>query len=464
VKEYLPLVKYPTKKLYVCDSNPHKSMISENPRPYITLLDISRQIQAVLAASMNSFYWVRAEIAKLNYYRPSGHCYPTLVEKKDGQVMAEVRSTIWANDYKAIQHKFRSVTGKELSEGMTILCHVRVNYHPVYGLSLQIADVDPAFTLGEMAMERAKTIQRLKEEGVWDRNRNLLLALLPKRLAVISVETSKGYHDFRNIIDDNSWGYSYFHMLFPALLQGDKAVESIGGQLDNIARVHSHFDAVLIIRGGGGEVGMSCFDHYDLARRVALFPIPVISGIGHSTNETITEMVSHTNAITPTDVAYLLQQHFHNFAVKLDQWTDVVLEVPSEMIAQEKRRLEEMVLRAAGSTRLYAGRHHANLDRMATRVSLSPLQRLTRNEDMLRNFLERLQQSTRWMLRRNTERIGQLEMHTRLLDPLNVLQRGYSIARINGQAIRSSKDTKIGDEVEITLFEGVIESVIKRKK
>ncbi|MFO7722152.1 MAG: exodeoxyribonuclease VII large subunit [Bacteroidales bacterium] len=439
-------------------------MAADTPPPYISLLDISREIQEVLASSMNRFYWVRAEIAKLNYYRPSGHCYPTLVEKKDGQVMAEVRSTIWANDYRMIQQKFRTVAGKELTEGITILCYARVSYHPVYGLSLQIADVDPSFTLGEMALERTRTIARLKEEGVWDRNRNLTMPLLPKRLAVISIETSKGYHDFRNILEHNSWGYSFFHMLFPALLQGDKAVESIGSQLDQIATVHTHFDAVLIIRGGGGEVGMSCFDHYNLARRVANFPIPVVSGIGHSTNETITEMVSHTNAITPTDVAYLLLQHFHNFAVKVDQWAETLLEVPTEMITQELRRLDEVTLRTTGSARLFTGRHHANLDRLATRTVMSPLQRLTRNGDMLVTLSDRLRQSATWMVRRSSERIEGLEGHARLLDPVNVLQRGYSIARINGQAVRSSKDTKIGDEVEITLYEGVIESVIKRKK
>lgn len=431
-------------------------------KSYITLLDVSKEIQSVLLQQINTFYWIRAEVAKLNFYRQSGHCYPQLVEKKDGQVLADMRSTIWANDYRAIQHKFRSVAGKELSDGMTILFYARVNYHPLYGLSLQITDVDPTFTLGEMALERTRTINRIKSEGLWDMNRSLKMPLLPQRLAIISVETSKGYHDFRNITDNNTWGYSFFHMLFPALLQGDKAVESIGRQLDLISSIRHHFDVVLIIRGGGGDVGMNCFDNYHLASRVAKFPIPVISGIGHSTNETIVEMVSHTNSITPTDVAYSLLQYFHNYSVKLENFTEKLTGWPVDYLAQEKRRLEEAVVRITGSARLFTGRSIAQLQRLATMVTISPVQSLKSSYSQLDILAEKMHQYLRNCFRHQNEKVKMYEKHITLMDPVNVLQRGYAIARAAGKAIRSAEDVKTGDDVEITLYKGEIETIVKK--
>jgi exodeoxyribonuclease VII large subunit len=428
--------------------------------PFITLLDISKEIQASILQRMNRFYWVRAEVMKLNFYRQSGHCYPQLVEKKDGQVVAELRATIWANDYRTIQKKFLAATGRELGEGMTILCYARVNYHPLYGLSLQIGDVDPSFTLGEMAMERTKTIQRLKAEGVWDQNRNLKLPLLPQRFAIISVETSKGYHDFRNILDDNSWGYDFFHLLFPALLQGDKAVESIGSQLDRIAKFHHRFDAVLIIRGGGGDVGLSCYDHYEMARKVATFPIPVISGIGHSTNETVVEMVSHTNAITPTDLAYGLIQHFHNFSVKVETMTEVVHDWAREMLQQEQRRTNETALRLVSSARLYVERSRMGLQRMASGVGLSPQRRVSEALHGVQRMEDKLQHLLPAILRRKHEQLDRFSEHARLLDPVNVLQRGYSITRHQGKALRSPETVSPGDELEITLYNGKINATV----
>jgi len=428
--------------------------------PYISLLDISKEIQTTILQRMNRFYWVRAEVMKLNYYRQSGHCYPQLVEKKDGQVVAELRATIWANDYRSIQKKFLAATGRELGEGMTILCHARVNYHPLYGLSLQIGDVDPSFTLGEMAMERTKTIQRLKAEGVWDANRTLQLPMLPQRLAIISVETSKGYHDFRNILDDNSWGYNFFHLLFPALLQGDKAVESIGNQLDRIAKFHHHFDAVLIIRGGGGDVGLSCYDHYEMALKVATFPIPVISGIGHSTNETVVEMVSHTNAITPTDLAYGLIQHFHNFSVKVESMAEHVSDWATELLEQEQRRTNETALRLVGSARLYGERSRMALQRLSANAGLFPQRRVQDALHGVQRLEDKLQHHLPALIQRHHEKLDRYTAHARLLDPVNVLQRGYSITRHQGKALRTSETVSPGDELEITLYNGKINATV----
>ncbi len=446
--------------LYTGDFSLFLPCMNQEAPPYITLLDISKEIQASLLSKMNRYYWIRAEVMKLNFYRQSGHCYPQLVEKRDGQVMAEMRTTIWANDYRMIQQKFRKVAGNELTDGMTILCYARVNYHPVYGLSLQIADIDPSFTVGEMALERTRTIERLKREGLWDRNRSLSLPPLPQRLAVISVETSKGYHDFRNILDNNSWGYAFFHLLFPALLQGDKAVASIGNQLDLIATAQHHFDAVLIIRGGGGDVGLSCFDHYDLASRVAKFPLPVISGIGHSTNETVVEMVSHTNSITPTDLAYELIQHFHNFSVKTENLAERLNELVTHLVAQERRRVDESSMRVVSGARLFTERNKALLNRLAAQAGITPMQRIREGMRMLNILKEKLVQLPAQRIRRSEERLGMYQRHVQLLHPNNVLQRGYSIVRADGKALRDASTVKQGDELEITLHNGSIKAEV----
>ena len=254
---------------------------------YYSLGELTGSIRKVIAKAYTSAYWVKTEIAKLNFYPYSGHCYPDLVEKQNNKVVAQIRSTIWSGTFDAITKKFRQATGENLSEGMTVLFLVRVVYHEQHGLSLNILDVEPSFTLGEMAREKQQAIQRLKKEGLFDLNKQLAFPLLPKNIAVISVETSKGYHDFLNILQNNRYGYHFEQTLFPALLQGEGAVKSIVQQLKAIAHYTGRFDVVVIIRGGGGDVGLSAYNNYTLAKEVAGFPLPVITGIGHATNETV---------------------------------------------------------------------------------------------------------------------------------------------------------------------------------
>ena len=276
-------------------------------RSIFSLLEVTRSIQKTLADRYGSSFWVKAEMNKLNHYPHSGHCYPDLVEKKDGKVIAQLRSVLWKDDYLRINHSFLRLVKTPLKDGISMLFCARITFDPVHGLSLRIIDIDPAFSLGELEREKIETLEKLRAAGIFDRNKNLKIEPVPQRIAIISVETSKGYADFQKVIANNAWGYRFFHFLFPSVLQGDRAVESIVYQLNRIRKVISHFDAVAIIRGGGGEVGLSCFNDYELASEIALFPLPVITGIGHATNETVVEMIAYKNAITPTDLAnYLL--------------------------------------------------------------------------------------------------------------------------------------------------------------
>ncbi|MGJ1316412.1 exodeoxyribonuclease VII large subunit, partial [Sphingobacterium multivorum] len=284
-----------------------------------SLLEVSRSIQKTLAERYKSLYWIKAEMNKLNHYTHSGHCYPELVEKQDGKIVAEIRSILWKADYNRINNNFLKAAQEPLREGITMLFQASISYDPMYGLSLRIVDIDPTFTLGELEKEKLDSIRKLKAEGIYESNKLLDFPVVPKRLAIISVETSKGLSDFYKIINQNPWGYRIESTLFPALLQGDKSVPSIINQLAIIAEKIDRYDVVAIIRGGGGEVGLSSYNNYLLARAIAIFPIPVLTGIGHSTNYTVSEMVAYKNAITPSELADFLIQKFHNFAIPVDR-------------------------------------------------------------------------------------------------------------------------------------------------
>jgi len=321
-----------------------------------TLLDIGKSLQRMISKHYHKPYWIKTEIAKLNAYTKSGHCYPDLVEKQNGQVLAQMRAIIWSDTFKTISKQFEDVTRKPLSEGMKVMILAKVTYHPNYGFSLNIVDIDASFTLGEMAKEKLESLKRLKTEGLFNLNRTLTFPKVPKRIAIISVETSKGYQDFLNIISHNKYGFKFELELFPALLQGDKAITSISEALENIKKRTSEFDAVTIIRGGGGDVGLSCYDSFILASKVARFPLPVISGIGHSTNETLVEMVTYTNKITPTDVAYFFIDRFMDCLEELN-----MLYSDFNRLVKYKLKEEQFELKALHqkfklkSTRFYSG-------------------------------------------------------------------------------------------------------------
>jgi len=408
-------------------------------RKIFTLSDLARSLRSVIERHYSGHYWVKAEIAKLNHYPRSGHCYPDLVEKTGDQVVAQMRATVWAGDYRIINQKFIEVTGEPLSEGMAILFQTSVTYHPVYGLSLQIHQIEPSFTLGQMAYEKQKTIERLKAEGIFDRNKTLEMPLLPRRLAVVSVETSKGYHDFLKILAGYSERFTVWHKLFPALLQGDKAVESLTAQLRLIRKKAHLFDMAAIIRGGGGDVGLNCYDHYTLSREIANFPIPVITGIGHATNETIAEMVAWQNKVTPTDVAYFVVSRFSEFENRTQVAQGILSARSMQILNTENQRL----MRSAGYLRSFS-----------TKI----LQKESLHAGVLAN---RLKSNTLWFLEKQNREIVHLQAKVNLLKPEEILKRGFSITMLNGKSLKSQSEVKPGDLIKTQLFEGTIESIVK---
>lgn len=452
-------------------------------RKVYTLLEISESISRAFQKWYANSYWVKAEMNKLNHYPHSGHCYPDLVERREGKVVAQFRANLWATDYNRINNQFLQFLKEPLKDGINILFLAKVNYHPVYGVSLVISDIDPSYTLGDLEKEKLETINRLKSEGIFFQNKSLKLPLLPQRLAIISVETSRGFADFKSVIDGNAWGYRFFYMMFPSLLQGEKAVDSIIFQLNNIRKVLHHFDLVAIIRGGGGDVGLSSYNHYRLAFEMATFPIPVLSGIGHSTNETVTEMVAWKNAITPTELADFLIQRFHNFSVPLQEMEKKLKALPQQQIGQHKNFLIERVryfklltMNALAThqkqffNQTYSFRQavagtifgkQATIDQQKNMIKNAVKILLTGNSEQLYNSAEQLKRNSRAFIKNTSSGLTVAERQVNLLHPVNVLKRGYSITRIKGRAVTDVSNIEIGEEIETTLFEGKITSEVK---
>ena len=311
-----------------------------NNKTIFSLLEVTNSIRKTLEERYKSAFWIKAEMNKLNHYSQSGHCFPEIIEKVNGKIIAQIKATLWRDDYQNINRNFLRILKEPLKDGIKILFLAKIFFDPSFGLSLQIIDIDPQYTLGDLENEKRETIKKLQLEGIYDKNKKLELPFLPQRIAIISVATSKGFGDFIDVIDKNSWNYKFFYLLFPSILQGDKAVTGIIAQLERIKKVIHHFDAVAIIRGGGGDVGLSCYNNYELAKAITLFPIPVITGIGHVTNETVCEMFAHTNAITPTKLAEFLLQKFHNFSVPIQKAKEKIADKSRRILSEENTKLE----------------------------------------------------------------------------------------------------------------------------
>ncbi len=451
-----------------------------------SLLEITQSLRSVIERSYTSTYWIKAEIARLNFYPRSGHCYPELVEKSANIIKAQMRATIWASDYQNISNNFQAIVGEPLKEGISILFRAAVTFHPVYGLSLNIFEIEPAFTLGEMALEKQKTIERLIQEELFEKNKTTQLPMLPSNIAVISVETSKGYHDFLNIINNHPRQFALSHTLFPAILQGDRAVETISAQMRIIRKKAAGFDAVAIIRGGGGDIGLNCYDSYQMAKEIALCPIPVVTGIGHSTNETIVEMIAWENKITPTDVAYFFLSKFESFFNRIQENRKALLNNAEKLLKQESFRIKNSI----SMIKAYSGKsiqnqsnqlinhakhlhnisanqvtyHNNKLANTIEKLSYYPKKHIFKYQTELSTFDKLFPSVSKQKIRAEGTKISLLENTANLLDPKKTLQRGYSITLHKGKQIKSSESIKKEDEIETVLSKGKIISIVKKQK
>jgi len=451
-----------------------------------SLLELTQNIKLQIEKTYQTAYWIKAEINKLNYYPQSGHCYPELVEKKNGKIVSEIRGFLFRNAYEEIDQNFRNHTGKPLSDGMEVLLLCRVSYDPKYGLSLYISDIDASFTLGEMARLRAEAIQRLKAENTFSLNKEKPLPKLIGSLAIISVETSKGWRDFSQTIEESKYANQIERKLFPAKLQGDAAVYSITKALQKISLLHEQFDAVAIIRGGGGDIGMDCYDSFDLAKTVAAFPIPVLTGIGHSTNLTVVEMCGHQNLITPTALAQFVIDGYVDFEQRLARAASLIKRVNKQVLPLLRSRLdgmtEELNRKSKGALidsnsklkqtgrkleqAVKSGLTEEN-KRLAFRIPIKlnhSVENLLRNKkESVLTASELLHNSAPRYCADRINKLVHLEDKLRLLDPQNILRRGYSITLKNGKAVSSTTDLKDGDKVVTRLAKGEFNSTVNKK-
>ena len=452
-----------------------------NDRTIFSLSEVTLSIQKTLAERYTSSFWIKAEMNKINLYPQSGHCYPDLVEKRDGKIVAEMRATIWKDDFQRISENFLNVLHEPLKNGIKILFCAKISFNPVYGLSLRILDIDPSWSLGELEKEKQQSIEKLRKAGVFNLNKSLKLPLLPKRIAVISVQTSKGFADFRKIIDENEWGYTVFYMLFPALLQGEQGVHSILGQMERIRMVKHHFDAVAIIRGGGGDIGLACYNHYELAHAIAMFPLPVITGIGHSTNETVAEMVAFKNAITPTELADFLIQKFHNFSVPIKKAQETLADKFSRLVQEEKLRIMNSAryFKSVTLSRLAQSRGEIQQRILALKQQSAYFMQRKQERDIFQN-LALIQKGSAQIFRSNdrtieaaktnifvnvqhfiqmqVRNITGIEKNIELLNPVNVLSRGYSITMADGKVLKTVGEAREGTVLKTILADGSISS------
>lgn len=470
-----------------------------------SLKEVATSIQRTLQARYQRSFWVKAEMNKLNYYKHSGHCYPELLEKENGKIVAQMKACLWRDDYLRIDGIFRQMLNEPLQDGIKILFQARISFDTTHGLSLIILDIDPAYTLGDIEAEKQAAIQQLMAENVFAANKSQRMPLLPKRLAVISVETSKGLADFNKIIHQNSKGYNLSTHLFPSLLQGDKAVASIVNQLQDIAQKKHHFDAVVIVRGGGGDVGLACFNHVVLARAIATFPLPVLTGIGHATNETVAEMVAHYNAITPTKLAEYIIDFFERYDLVLENARHIIARYTATAINQANGLLQTqrrfMHLSAARLLYNAKGRVQRQQELLAANAQDLTSHERQRHSELLSSFTDEINEQVnaandkvahlshatiraakeimarnRWEHQRAHENLQATartiikdawwaltatQKTTDHLNPEQVLKRGYSITRQGGQAVHDAQQIKSSEPLETTLANGVVISTIQ---
>ena len=408
---------------------------------YITLSELQRRVRQVLEERFALPLWVSAEIAevKVNY---SGHCYLELVEKGegDGVPKAQARAVIWRSQYARIAAYFEAETGQRLAAGMRILAKATVNYHELYGFSLQLLDVDPAYTLGDMERQRQQTIARLQAEGVWEMNRQQAMPAVVQRIAVVSSSRAAGYQDFCNELAKSP--YRFCLTLFDAVVQGAAAEDSIVDALSRIAAAGEAFDAVVMIRGGGSSSDLNCFNAYRLCNHVAQFPLPVVTGIGHDKDTSVADMVAHTALKTPTAVAGWLVERM----AETDGWLDCAALQLNDMTKAAMHASEVRLERLSGEVRRLSG------------------ELLTRQTLRLEHFTGLLPDAARDFLARQGVRLGNAAELIAGRSPERILRLGFAVLRAGGRAVTSAGSVAEGEQVEIEVSDGKINATVNSGK
>lgn len=426
--------------------------------------------------------WVRAEFSDLRVV--GGHCYMELIEKDaGGTTRAKIRAMIWSNTLGPLRRKFYDATARDIASGIKVLVRGSATHHSIYGLSFTINDIDPSYTLGDMERVRREILERLTREGLIDRNKSLSLPVNPQRIAIISAAGAAGYGDFMNQIDHNPDGFAIYTMLFPAVMQGERTALSVMMALDDVERTRDHWDAVVIIRGGGATTDLNGFDNYELARRVATFPLPVIVGIGHERDRTVLDEIACVRCKTPTAVAAFILDALRTAYGTATDLVNRIARYSSEAMRGEHLRLstlqqnipslarnrilrEKMVLTRLSQTipslvQNRVARQRLTLSDYAARLRRDTDLRLNNERNRLERVVMRLTADAANVSQREQLRLRRISDMLRVLSPENTLRRGYSITRVNGHAVTDPASIAPGTEIETTLATGTLTSITK---
>ncbi|AWW29249.1 exodeoxyribonuclease VII large subunit [Echinicola strongylocentroti] len=426
----------------------------------LSLLELNHQIQQALDTQLNPSYWVIAEIGELRD-SPRGHAYLELVEKTDRQVLAKIRANIWSYTYRGISSRFSSITGQTLKAGMKVLAQVSVQFHEVYGLSLNIKDIDPNFTLGEKARKRQETIDMLTKEGLINLNKQFILPQVPQRIAVISSANAAGFGDFINQVDHNREGFKVHWKLYQATMQGDQAAASMILAVEQVEMAHQiePFDLLVIIRGGGAQLDLDCFDDYALARTIANTTLPVVTGIGHERDESIADMVAHTKMKTPTAVAEFILGGFREFEDLLEKHFKQLERNAAFHLQKEDRKMTQYghLLKSLFLNQKNREQERTNL--LQYRINSLTDQTIKLRSHQLENLEGMFKKGVQGLLQQQKSKMENLEKDLLRLDPATFFNKGYTRSEINGVPI-SIANPKNGDTMMTYGAKKTIQSTI----
>ena len=406
----------------------------------LTLLELNSLARKSLEECLPDTYWIQAELSEVRVNQSSGHCYLELVQKdsQTNYLIAKARGIIWANVFGFLRPFFEDTTGQKFQSGIKVLVEVSIHFHELYGYSLVIENINPEYTLGDLALHRKAILAQLKKEGVLNLNKELSFPLLPQRIAVISSATAAGYDDFRNQLEQNEQGYSFYIELFPSIMQGDRVESSILSSLDAILARLDEFDVVIIIRGGGATSDLSGFDTYLLAASCAQYPLPIITGIGHERDDTVLDSVAYKRVKTPTAAAEFLLDCMDLAANQLITLSNKIREGTKNLLIKEKNRLDIFQQR---------------IPRLANAL-------LSNNKIKLAGLSSRLNQSTLQYLSTEKHRLSLISQSIKYASPEFILKRGYSLTICNGKIIKSISNVSTGDVLITQLKDGYVESKV----
>jgi exodeoxyribonuclease VII large subunit len=449
----------------------------------VSLLELNSLIKKTINENLAS-YWLTAEISELsvNY---SGHCYLEFIQKdeKTERIIARARGTIWANTFRMIKPYFETTTGRTFSDGIKVMVKASIEFHEVYGLSLNILDIEPTYTVGEIALRKQKILEKLKSEGVIGMNKELELSYIPNRIAIISSKTAAGYEDFVNQLTQNPHRFRFYLNLFPAIMQGNEAESSIINQLDKIYQHSENFDAVIIIRGGGAQADLECFNSYWLAYNITQFPLPVLTGIGHEQDDSVVDMVAHTRLKTPTAVAEFLIDCMSAVANELQEVEEAIVDAARNIIVDNKSVLKDNAYRLnkevgsiilkrnkqltatfssfISSTKNNLSRQRITLARSQVYLEQNKKYFISTKRKNLHAETFRLKHEIKYCLSNKKHSVESLNQFVELNNPLHILEKGYSITTLNRKVVKDSVDLKPGDEIETKFFKGKTTSKIQ---